>query len=104
MAKDSDERKLSRSEFEEIVSDFEGAEESDLFIVWKKNPYVRQGKFVYLYNEGFQEVKLISEKRAPGTEAVKGSRGRLWRLRTTEGLFFPRTTLLPFVRRVPRRP
>ena len=102
----NDERKLRKGEFEDIVKNFEGPpdQNSDLFMVTTRNPYVRRGKYVFLYNEGFQEVELVQAGRADGSAAVQGSRGRLWRLRQVpDALFIPRETLMPFVTRMPRR-
>ena len=100
-------RPLRDGEFEEIVGQMEGEgmdTNSDLFMVYKRNPYFRVGTPVYLYNEGFQKVEFAQSGRAPGTAEVRGSRGPLWKIKPMDhSLLVPRKELMPFVIRMPRR-
>lgn len=106
MTQDRDDRKLSQGEFAEIVENFEDNMDmnSDLYVVFRKNPYYRIGTYLYLYNEGFQKVEMVQSGRADGSAQVGGSRGPLWRIKPiNDAILIPRNTLLPFVKKMPRR-
>ena len=93
--------KLKDGEFEEIVSNRASTRlECGLYIISKRNPYFRPGTFVYLYDQGWQKVKLVKKKRA--REVGSPSAGWLYTLKETPGIMLPESALAPFVRPLPR--
>ena len=101
-SKNDKSKQLTNKEFEDIINDFRDGEESGLFFVWRKNPYFPLGSWVYLYNEGFQQVKMVESGRADGGKEVRGSRGKFWKIKPVEGLIIPRLEVMPYVRRMPK--